>query len=251
MALPKFVRRALKPGYLVFLDARERLTRHREDVRRAQFYAQFVGRGDLVFDVGANTGNRTRPFLRLGAKVIAFEPQTDLAGALKKQFATNANVVVVDKAVGREKTGRLRRADASTISSMSEEWIEAVKDSGRFAGHQWADALTVPMVSLDEAIAAHGSPAFVKVDVEGYEFEVVSSLSQPVAALSMEFTPERLEPIKGCIDLLTALGSYEFQVAEGEDLSFRLPDWSDASVALLCIRQMGASGGGDLYARLR
>jgi predicted RNA methylase len=45
------------------------------DQRRSEFYSQFVSSGDLVFDVGANVGNRSKIFSRLGARVIAFEPQ--------------------------------------------------------------------------------------------------------------------------------------------------------------------------------
>ena len=42
------------------------------------------------------------------------------------------------------------------------------------------DSSIVPATTLDELIAAYGIPAFVKIDVEGMEHEVLAGLSQPV-----------------------------------------------------------------------
>jgi len=39
-----------------------------DDDRYAEFYGEFVKQGQVVFDVGANMGNRSKVFRRLGAK---------------------------------------------------------------------------------------------------------------------------------------------------------------------------------------
>jgi len=44
------------------------------------FYGQFTGAGDLVFDVGAMVGNRTKLFLGLGARVA---PSRGAVGSMK------------------------------------------------------------------------------------------------------------------------------------------------------------------------
>lgn len=49
-------------------------------------YRQFVKSGDLVFDVGANVGNRTAVFLRLGARVVAVEPHASCVAELTNRW---------------------------------------------------------------------------------------------------------------------------------------------------------------------
>ncbi|CAA9326259.1 MAG: hypothetical protein AVDCRST_MAG90-1251, partial [uncultured Microvirga sp.] len=38
-------------------------------------YGRFLREGDLAFDIGAHVGDRTSSFRRLGARVVALEPQ--------------------------------------------------------------------------------------------------------------------------------------------------------------------------------
>ncbi len=47
-----------------------------------EFYSQFIRPGDLVFDIGANRGDRTEVFVQMGARVVAAEPQPWLAAPL-------------------------------------------------------------------------------------------------------------------------------------------------------------------------
>src|SRR6185369_7663112 len=84
-------------------------------------YARFVKRGDLVFDVGAHVGDRVAAFRRLGATVVAVEPQPAIANMLGVFYARDSNVVVERKAVGRH-TGEVRlmiNTDNPTVSTAS------------------------------------------------------------------------------------------------------------------------------------
>src|SRR5215468_7419016 len=65
-------------------------------------YARFVARGDLVFDIGSHVGDRVGAFRRLGARVIAVEPQPALAKTLRLLYGRDRAVTVVECAVGRE-----------------------------------------------------------------------------------------------------------------------------------------------------
>jgi hypothetical protein len=60
--------------------------------RRSQtrFYSQFVSPGDLVFDIGANVGDRTAVFVSLGARVVAVELYEDSASKLSRRFRHKA-----------------------------------------------------------------------------------------------------------------------------------------------------------------
>ena len=56
------------------------------------FYSQFVPNGGLVFDIGANIGNRIEIFLEIGATVIAVEPQAACVAILKEKFGNKISI---------------------------------------------------------------------------------------------------------------------------------------------------------------
>src|SRR5262249_50866799 len=66
-----------------------------------RLYGQFMKPGDLAFDVGAHVGARVASFLRLGARVVAVEPQPAIACVLKLIYGWRG-VAVETAAVGRE-----------------------------------------------------------------------------------------------------------------------------------------------------
>ncbi|HVJ30290.1 MAG TPA: FkbM family methyltransferase, partial [Gammaproteobacteria bacterium] len=70
--------------------------------RMRNFYAPFVEPGDLCFDIGAHAGNRVRCWRRLGARVVAVEPQPDFVRILRWLYGRDAGVEIVPQAVGRE-----------------------------------------------------------------------------------------------------------------------------------------------------
>src|SRR5919205_100885 len=63
-------------------------------------YARFVKAGDLVFDVGAHVGDRIAAFRRLGARVIACEPNPSLVPTLRRLYGNDAMVMLEPVAVG-------------------------------------------------------------------------------------------------------------------------------------------------------
>ena len=216
------------------------------------FYSQFVAADALCFDVGANMGNRTKIFRRLGARVVAVEPQAECLAVLRRAFGSDRGVTVVAQAVGATPgTATLFRSDAHTISSLSQEWIDSVRSSGRFADHAWDSGQSVPVTTLDSLIAIHGLPDFIKVDVEGFELHVLQGLTQPVPALSFEFTPEMMHSALGCVDYLARLGDAEFNYSLGESMTLADARWwrsGDISRRLEALRTK-TDIFGDVYAR--
>jgi hypothetical protein len=109
----------------------------------------------------------------------------------------------------------------------------------------------VRVTTLDAVIAAHGRPAFCKIDVEGFEEAVLKGLSEPIPALSFEYIAAALDGAFGALDRLAALGSYHCNRSSGESMRFAAPDWrSMASIAAELRRLPPAAGSGDIYARL-
>jgi len=204
----------------------------RRRIKAEAFYRQFIREGDLCFDVGANIGKRTAVFLALGAKVVAIEPQPECVETLKEEFGENARVVVVAKALGGHPgVGELMISPANALSSMSEDWLRTVKASGRFSAFQelsWKESKVVPLTTLDEMVQEFGPPAFCKIDVEGYEAEVLRGLSRPIRVLSFEFAPEFIRGTRECLRILSGLGPCEFNYSVGESMRLELSGWVNA-----------------------
>lgn len=215
------------------------------------FYNLFVRGGDLVFDVGANEGNRTTVFRALGARVIAVDPQPSCIRILTKRFGGDPNVFIAATALGeRAGEAELLISDASTISSLSRDWIDSVRKSGRFRAYRWDRAVTVPVATLDALIGEHGVPAFVKIDVEGFELPVLRGLSRPVGALSFEFVPEYNIAAVEAIRHLDAIGMTRFNYSAGESMSLALSEWVGAEeIAGLLESFTDPDEWGDVYAR--
>src|SRR5215216_3879649 len=83
--------------------------RHR---RMLRFYREFLGPGDVGFDIGAHVGSRVRAWRRLGARVIAVEPQPDCLRVLELLYGRDREVTILPVAVGAER-GRARLAISS------------------------------------------------------------------------------------------------------------------------------------------
>lgn len=216
-----------------------------------RFYRHFLAPGDLCFDIGANMGNRTRVFEGLGAKVIALEPQSRCFNSLVKEFGSMQGITILKKAVGSNPgSAEIMESDANTISSMSKDWIGKVKSSGRFKDHKWSEPRQVEVVTLDQLIGQYGLPSFCKIDVEGYEDQVIGGLSKKIPALSFEFTPEFLEPAIGCILHLSRISDYEFNYSLGESMKLSLGVWVDGERVVDILKVLPKEVFGDVYARI-
>ncbi|HRN41362.1 MAG: FkbM family methyltransferase [Flavobacteriales bacterium] len=195
--------------------------------KQKKLYSQFVKPGSLCFDVGANVGNRTALFLELGANVVMVEPQKECYQALEKRFP---NLPLVKKGLGeKESTEKLYVSDVSLISSFSKSHVDMMQED-RFKGANWDKTIDIEMTTLDNLIKQYGVPDFCKIDVEGYEYDVLKGLSQPVKAMSLEYiVPENKEVVLNCIKHLNKLGKIECNLSHGETMEFHLPTWKNGN----------------------
>ncbi len=213
-----------------------------------EFYSQFIPRDGLVFDVGANVGDKAAAFLRLGARVVCVEPQPQCVAFMEKRFEGqlgNDSLILVGKGLASE-PGELELAicdDAPTISTFSRKW-----QTGRFQEQVWARSEVVPVTTLDCLIDEYGLPCFCKIDVEGFELEVLKGLSKPLPRLSFEFTREFLNDAGDCMRQLTTLGDVTFNWARGGGMG--LPEWCGCEELLQALADDPDSDlHGDIHAR--
>ena len=220
-----------------------------DDDARVTFYSQFVSNGDLIFDVGANVGNRVKAFVRLGARVVAFEPQPECARVLKRVFKGEPNVTICEFPLGVENSVEIMHVgSADTLTTLSGEWIDAVKSSGRFVDYRWDKRVRVVTRSLDEMLRRCGVPRFIKIDVEGFEEKVLSGLSSPVPALSIEFSSEWTEATIACARRIASLGNYRCRISHGETMSFS-GDWLTVAGLEQVLERLDHKAYGDIYFR--
>lgn len=216
-------------------------------------YARFLRPGSLAFDIGAHVGDRVSCFRRLGARVVALEPQPGPMRAMRLIHGRDPEVTLLQQAAGdRPGTVRLLVNQSNpTVSTASASFVDAARDAPGWEGQRWDGSIAVPCTTLDALIAEHGCPAFAKIDVEGFEDRVLQGLSVPLPALSFEFTTIARPVAARCLARLRDLGPYRFDLALGETQRLVFGRWTTAE-------EMGATlaalpheaNSGDVYAAL-
>jgi FkbM family methyltransferase len=217
------------------------------------FYRQFVPRGGLVFDVGANVGNYTDVYLSLGAGVVAVEPNPELAERLRLRCGSRRLSVEQVALSNAEGSAELRLGFDLAHSSISDEWVDLVR-ADEDLPERWSGSVTVPVTTMDTLIARHGVPDFVKIDVEGAERDVLSGLNQAVPSISFEFQCPALDIARECVAKLQSLGEYELNFGDGEQVSLMNAEWSDADTLFAQLEEMKQrhyKAHGDIYLRTR
>jgi FkbM family methyltransferase len=220
--------------------------------RLRRLYNAFVERGDLAFDVGAHLGNRTRALSALGCRVVALEPQPDVAQLLRTLVGRRRDVKILESAVG-EHCGRAALSisdETPTMTTLTVQWRAEREQDPVFSGVAWNRELEVNTTTLDALITQFGVPAFVKIDVEGGEPEVLAGLSQSIPTVSFEYLPHALDYAHACVTRLGALGTYRFNWSPGESYQLESEQWLTGESLLRALRAPAAQQrSGDVYAR--
>ena len=190
--------------------------------REAAFYRAVLDGfkpGDLIFDIGANIGDKTDTFLRIGAQVVAVDPDEHSQAILRQKFLRYRMrpqpVMIVGKAVGAKVAAEtmLVCAPGSVFNTLSKKGASIVSEATNRPEQslhtiEYKDMKIVETTTLDHLIEAYGLPFFIKIDVVGFELEVLQGLHRSVPFLSFEIgLPESRQELLQCVDLLGGLSS--------------------------------------------
>jgi FkbM family methyltransferase len=217
------------------------------------FYRRLLDPGDLAFDVGAHVGDRTASFRRLGARVLAVEPQPALNRLLHRLYGRDKDLAIEEVLIGAAagRTCMWLNTSNPTVSTASSDFIAAAKGARGWDDQVWDASIELPVTTLDRLIQAHGRPAFIKIDIEGFEAEALRGLSLAPRSLSFEFTTIGRNVAFECLERLSALGYRHFNACLGEVLDFVRPAPVDAaSMARFLAALPEAANSGDIYASL-
>lgn len=216
----------------------------------------FFSPGDLVFDIGAYVGAYTDHYVAHGARVVAVEPQHACIEILQKRYANNPDVTVVGAAIS-DCAGTLEfyiSLYSRPLATCSTLWMEESRYKTRFNA-SWNNVLRVPATTLDVLIAQHGMPQLCMIDVEGFEYNVLLGLSQPIPYIAFEFHQEMMVSTQACLERLVELGYHDFNFSVANEGACILTEWVDAEKLMLAIditanqRAMRDSMCGEIYAR--
>ena len=209
-----------------------------ERAKEIEFYKktlQGFRKGNLIFDIGANEGYKTDIFLRLGARVVAVDPDKENQESLRQRFVKYRlkpkSINIEDKAVSDAIATKTMWVDApgSAKNTLSPKWVATLRtDQSRFGQcFDFASKRQVETVTLEKLIAIHGIPFFIKIDVEGHEPSVLRGLNRPVPYLSFEVNlPEfKLEGLQ-CVNILHEIASDgQFNYAVDCERGLMLENW--------------------------
>lgn len=197
-----------------------------------KFYKNLIKKNDLCFDIGANIGIKSKIFLGLNAKVIAFEPQSKCFKSLEQ--INNSRFQFHPYGVGsKNQTKQLHLANHIEVATFSNKMIDFYTTENL----KWENNEEVIVKKLDTLIEKFGIPDFCKIDAEGYEFEILSELSYTIPMIEFEFNEAFINETIKIITILNKENTL-FNYNLNEKPKFELKNWVDAHLMIKIIHNL-------------
>jgi FkbM family methyltransferase len=170
-----------------------------------------------IFDIGANNGQFTDKCIEThkDLTMITIEANPYLIDHLKLKYNNN-NIIILNNLISEKDNEEIDFyiSNVNTISTASIEWITESRFTGSYF---WYQPLKIKSRSLDSLIEEYGVPDLIKIDVEGYEFEVIKGLSKRSCEICFEWAEEQYTNIIKIINHLKNIGYKNFGYILGDE----------------------------------
>ena len=206
--------------------------------RSKLFYSKLISKDNLCFDIGANIGKKSKIFLSLKAKVIAFEPQNSCLPYLEEIKNKNSNFDFFKLGVGSSNEEKILSIGSHIeISTFSDNFKNYFEDDKSY----WNNTEKVNIRTLNSIIEEYQIPHFCKIDVEGYEIEILKNLSYKIPIIEFEFTGGFIDETMQIIEKLDTLGDCKFNYILNENSKFQLNEWLGKDNMIVIIKSLPVS----------
>lgn len=183
----------------------------------------------MFFDIGANIGNWSLANINNSIKIISIEAVPETFMKLKNNTCNNGNILCLNFAVCNSDKEYIDfyKCDYDTLSTLNKDWLAS--ENSRFYNYKY-NTITCKTISIDKLIQEYGTPELIKIDVEGGEFECLSSLTQKVNNICFEWASETNDITFKCIDYLETLGYTEFSIQFEDNYTYRPSFYRDLNL---------------------
>lgn len=177
----------------------------------------------MLFDIGANIGNWALANVKYCDKIVAIEASPNTFNKLVNN-CKNDKIHLLNYAVCNNNGNDITfyDADSDTLSTLNKDWL--THENSRFYNHCEYSEIKVKTITIDNLIEIYGIPKLIKIDVEGGEFQCISSLTQKVDLLCFEWASETNTITFQCLDYILSLGFNHFFVQDTDSYTFRPKD---------------------------
>jgi FkbM family methyltransferase len=174
----------------------------------------------MFFDIGSNVGLWSIANIHNTSKIISIEASPTTFENLLKNTRDNKNIENLNYVVSNNNCEDITfyEAEANTLSTINKEWLTSPES--RFYNMRY-NAIKCKSITLDKLIEIYGIPELIKIDVEGGEYDCISSLTTKTKYLCFEWASETNSITINCLDYLQKIGFTRFYIQYKDDYTFR------------------------------
>ncbi len=179
---------------------------------------------DLIFDVGLHLGEDSAYYLSKGYRVVAFEANPRLIAHCRRRFESalaEGRMTIVEGAIddsGRETVPFFVHDTETVWGTTDEAW------AARNAPRGVSSRIDVNAVDFGQALREHGTPYYLKVDIEGADsicMDALGARSERPPFISIESEKVNPRGLVSELQRLAALGYARFAVCQQDGMAGR------------------------------